>query len=170
MKSNSSNNDEQALPLTGLDSTDVRILEILQADGRISNADLAEAIGLSPSPCLRRVKRLEKEGIIAAYSARLDTKKLGWHVSAFVSISLGQHGQPDVDRFQAGIAELPQVTWCYALSGSNDLLLRIVAEDLDGLYRLMVELGALPGVKDIQSSVAIQELKNSRSLPLGGAV
>ena len=170
MKPGNGKNGGQNPSLDGLDSTDVRILDILQADGRISNAELAEAVGLSPSPCLRRVKRLEKEGIIAGYGARLDARKLGWQVSAFVSISLGKHGQSDVDKFQAGIAGLPQVVWCYALSGSNDLLLRIVAEDLDGLYRLMVELGALPGVKDIQSSVAIQELKNNRNLPIGGGV
>lgn len=154
------------MSLENLKSVDTRILEILQRDGRITNADLAERISLSPSPCLRRVKRLEEQGIIQGYGARLDGEKLGWNLTAFVSISLRDHGQAGVDAFQAEIAKLSQVRWCWALSGATDLLLKVVAADLRDFYGLMVVLGGLPGISQIQSSIGINELKNAPGLPL----
>ncbi len=154
------------MPTDELDDTDYRILRALQADGRMTNAHLAEQVHLSPSPCLRRLRRLESDGPITGYGARLDRKSLGWSVMAFVGINVERHGASEVEAFMQAVRESPQVVSCHALAGSVDFLLQVVARDLDDHFDLMVALSALPGVKDIQSSIAINEVKPFTGLPL----
>src|SRR5580704_13303667 len=110
-----------------MDDMDRRILAVLQDDGRISLADLATRVGLSPSPCLRRIRRLERSGIIARYVAVLDQSKVGLPVSVFVSIKLESQRVEALDRFKKAIAKWPEVLECYLMTGPRDYLLRIVA-------------------------------------------
>ncbi len=149
-----------------IDAIDGRILRTLQADGRITNADLADKVGLSPSPCLRRVKRLEQAGVVTGYGARLDRKPLGWSVLGFVSINLQHHSESDAADFMTAVAENANVIACHALAGEIDFMLQVVARDIDDYFEVMVGLGGLPGVKDIRSAIAINEVKPMTGLPV----
>lgn len=154
------------MPPETLDSFDRKILHALQDHGRMSNADLSEHIALSPSPCLRRVKQLEKRGVITGYRAVIDGAKIGWAIVGFVTINIEQHGPDSVEEFNDAVRRTPQVLTCHALAGANDYLLQVVARDLDDYYELMTRLGSLPGVRDIQSSIGIQAVKQHSGLPV----
>lgn len=150
-----------------LDRTDRRLLELLQANARLTVAELAERVALTPSPCWRRIKRLEDEGVITGYQAVLSAEHVGYGVTAFVSVMMGSHSQ-DVGRaFEARLAEIPQIVSCHNVSGRYDFLLEVVAPDLKtfGAFARGV-LQALPGVKEIYSSFSLKAVKPGRQLPV----
>lgn len=150
-----------------LDAIDRRILDQLQRDGRLTNLELAERVGLSPSPCLRRVRILEEQGVIEAYSARLNRQKVGLGLTVFIAMNLERHGDVDAARFQEQIAGMPEVVSCHITSGEYDFLLHVVVADLEEYRRFSLErLLKMPGVKDIRSSFAIQTIKEGGVLPL----
>lgn len=151
-----------------LDAIDRKILDRLQADGRISLADLAEKVGLSPSPCLRRVRLLERAGIIARYVAVLDQQKIGLPVSVFVSIKMESQREEALERFGKAIARWPEVLECYLMTGPRDYLLRVVVPDLAAYERFLKQkLTRLPGLASIESSFALEQVKYTNVLPIG---
>src|SRR5580704_9731475 len=155
------------MPNTSLDSFDLKILEVLQAEGRLSNVELAGRIGLSPSPCLRRVKRLESEGVIVGYSAKIDRAKTGVGVTVFVAVGLERHREEEAERFSKVVARLPQVISCHAISGEADFLLEIAVADLNQFSEFVLKrLRRIPGVKYMHSSFALETVKAAASLPL----
>ena len=125
------------MPKRTLDAIDRKILEHLQADGRMSLNDLADKVGLSPSPCLRRVRMLEQDGVIARYVAVLDQRAVGLPVSVFVSIKLEKQREESLDRFAKAIERWPEVLECYLMTGSRDYWLRVVVPDLDAYERFV---------------------------------
>jgi Lrp/AsnC family leucine-responsive transcriptional regulator len=150
-----------------LDATDRKILAILQEDGRISLSDLAARIALSPSPCLRRIRRLERTGIIARYVAVLDQAKVGLPVSVFVSIKLESQRVEALERFKKAIAKWPEVLECYLMTGPRDYLLRIVVTDLAAYEQFLKQkLTRIDGVSSIESSFALEQAKYSHTLPI----
>ena len=155
------------MPKSDLDEIDRKILMVLQSDGRISLSDLSEKVNLSPSPCLRRIRRLERSGIISRYVAVLDQAKVGLPVSVFVSIKLESQRVEALERFKRAIAKWPEVLECYLMTGPRDYLLRIVAADL-GAYEqfLKQKLTRIDGVASIDSSFALEQTKYSNVLPV----
>jgi Lrp/AsnC family leucine-responsive transcriptional regulator len=150
-----------------LDATDRKILAVLQEDGRISLSDLATRVALSPSPCLRRIRRLERTGIIARYVAVLDQAKVGLPVSVFVSIKLESQRVEALERFKKAIAKWPEVLECYLMTGPRDYLLRIVVADLAAYEQFLKQkLTRVDGVSSIESSFALEQAKYSHSLPI----
>ena len=153
---------------TSLDPTDLRLLDHLQTDARITNVALAESASLSPAPCLRRVRDLEAAGVIRGYATLLDPEALGLHVSAFIQISLEKQVVNALRNFEETIASYPEVMECYLMTGDSDYLLRVVAHDLKGLQSLIVDrLARLPNVANIRSSIALKQVKYKTALPLG---
>ena len=153
---------------TSLDPTDLRLLDHLQRDARITNVALAESASLSPAPCLRRVRDLEAAGVIRGYATLLDPEALGLHVSAFIQISLEKQVVNALRNFEETIAGYPEVMECYLMTGDSDYLLRVVAHDLKGLQSLIVDrLARLPNVANIRSSIALKQVKYKTALPLG---
>ncbi|HYE49927.1 MAG TPA: Lrp/AsnC family transcriptional regulator [Azospirillaceae bacterium] len=151
---------------SSLDSADLRILDALQRNGRLSNVDLAEKVGLSPSPCLRRVKDLEEDGYIQGYAAILDRRKLGLGVVAFVEVKIDQNAEGDA-VFRRAVGQIPEVVSCFVMTGTMDYLLQIVVPDLDAYAEVsMKRLLQVPGVKDVRSSFVIDVVKHSTALPL----
>lgn len=149
-----------------LDVADIRILAALQRNGRLSNVDLADQVGLSPSPCLRRVRDLEEQGYIQGYTAILDRRKLGMGVVAFVEVKIEQNADGDAD-FRHGILGLPEVVSCFVMTGAMDYLLQVIVEDLDRFADLsMRKLLAVKGVKEVRSSFVLDVVKHSTMLPL----
>ena len=155
------------MPKSGFDAIDRKILAILQGDGRISLSDLSEKVNLSPSPCLRRIRRLERTGIIARYVAVLDQAKVGLPVSVFVSIKLESQRVEALERFKRAIEKWPEVLECYLMTGPRDYLLRIVVADL-GAYEqfLKQKLTRIDGIASIDSSFALEQTKYSNVLPI----
>lgn len=155
--------------MAALDRTDLRILEQLQRDGRQSHVDLAEKVGLSPTPCTRRVRRLEQQGVIKGYAAILDPKRVGQHVLAFVQIKLERHTDDVIERFRRTLEERPEVVSAHAMTGEMDFLLQVVVPDLDALGRFTLhQLLKIPGVRDVRSSLVLETLKTVARVPLGG--
>ena len=153
-----------------LDRTDLRILAELQRDARISNVALAAAVGLSPSPCLARVRALEAAGVIARYAALLDAQAVGLEVNVFIQVALERQVEPLLDRFEHAVRERPEVMECYLMTGDADYLLRVVVPDVRALERFIVDvLSRLPGVGSIKSSFALKQVKYDTSLPLSGS-
>ena len=152
-----------------LDPADLRILTALQSEGRIANVDLAERVGLSPSPCLRRTRQLEASGTIRGYVALLDRKRLGFGVEAFVQVSLERH-QDRFDRvFREAVLSHPEIVGCYVMTGEMDYLLHVLARDLEAYGRFTLDiLLKMSGVKDVKSSLALEVVKDSTALPLNG--
>ncbi len=150
-----------------LDSIDVHLLEVLQKEAHLTNLQLAARVGLSSSPCLRRVRRLEEGGWIQGYSVKINQKKVGLGVTAFVDVNIERHHDTDVQAFMQSIGELPEVIACYIISGQSDFLLQVVVRDLEA-YRVFTleKLLRVPGVKDIRSSFAIGTVKELSPLPL----
>jgi Lrp/AsnC family leucine-responsive transcriptional regulator len=155
------------MPKRALDDLDRKILQHLQGDGRMSLADLAEKVGLSPSPCLRRVRMLERDGVIARYVAVLDQRAVGLPVSVFVSIKLDSQRQDSLDRFAKAIARWPEVLECYLMTGPRDYWLRVVVPDLDAYERFVKQkLTRLEGISSIESSFALEQVKYTNVLPV----
>ena len=153
--------------MTELDPYDVRILKALQRDGRLSVVELAEAIGLSPTPCGRRIKALESGGAIEGYSAVLNPRRIGLEILAVVQVKLTEHTDETVTRFEQEIALLDEVTNCYALTGAYDFMLQVYGTDLDSLSCVVLKkLLRIPNVRDVQSSVVLATVKHSTRLPL----
>jgi Lrp/AsnC family transcriptional regulator, leucine-responsive regulatory protein len=155
------------MPNRSLDQIDCRILDVLQRDGRISNLELAELVALSPSPCLRRVRRLEKLGFVNGYAALLDFVKLGLGVVAFVSVSLEKHNAAIARAFKEAALKRPEVMVCYATSGDADYLMRVVVPDLEAYSRfVMRDLLQWPGVASVRSTFALETVKMTTSVSL----
>ncbi len=150
-----------------LDRYERRILELLQEDASLSTAALAESVGLSASPCWRRVDRLEREGYIKRRVALLDRKKIGLNAQIFAQVKLNAHGRANLDAFARTIRGFPEVLECFVLMGSIDFLLRIVAQDIEAYERFFFEkLSKLEGVQEIISTVALSEIKATTALPI----
>src|SRR5260221_1039385 len=150
-----------------LDEYDLKILEALEEGGRLSNNDLAQQVGLSPSPCWRRVKRLEDDGIIRGYQAMFNQRRLGLGVTVFVNVAIQSQDTKAHKAFEEAILKLPEVVGCHILAGQQDFLLQVVAEDLDAYSDFALhKLGQLPGVREIHSSFALKEVKPPLHLPL----
>ena len=150
-----------------LDAIDRKILALLQEDGRLSLAALAEKVGLSPSPCLRRVRLMEKAGIIARYVAVLNQREVGLPVSVFVSIKLESQREEALTKFGRAIARWPEVLECYLMTGPRDYLLRVVVADLSAYEQfLKTKLTRLDGIASIESSFALEQVKYTTALPL----
>lgn len=150
-----------------LDSIDRRILAELQRDGRITNQALAERVGLSPTPCLRRVKLLEAAGVIRGYVAMVEQKAVDLPVSVFISIKLERQREEELDRFAGAVARWPEVMECYLMTGQRDYLLRVVCADLPAYERFLKEkLTRLDGVASIESSFALSQVKHTNVLPI----
>ena len=150
-----------------IDIFDRRILKELQRDGRISNVDLAKAVGLSPSPCLRRVRDLEKSGIIDRYGAILNQGAAGLPLSVFVQVTLERQVETALETFERIIAERPEVLEAYLMTGDSDYLLRIVVPDVSD-YEIFLKdhLTRIPGVASIKSSFALNRVKYETALPI----
>ncbi len=152
-----------------LDSTDRRILAALQGDGRLTNVDLAQRVALSPSPCLRRVKRLEAAGAIRGYRAVLDREALGFGLTVFVEIKVARHSRDNAQALQDALAALPEVVSCHMVSGTADFLAEIVVADLRAYEALLTErLLTLPMVADIRSNMSLRRIKSDTPLPMPG--
>jgi Lrp/AsnC family leucine-responsive transcriptional regulator len=150
-----------------IDAIDRRILRLLQADAKITNAELARRVGLSPSPCLARVRALERAGIISRHVTLLDPLKVGLGVSVFIQVSLEQQVERALNAFQAAIASYPEVLECYLMTGDADYLLRVVVADVPALERFILErLTKIRGVASIRSSFALKQVKYETALPL----
>ncbi len=150
------------------DRTDQRILDTLQTDGRLSNVDLAERVGLSPSPCLRRVKQLEDAGMIDGYRAILNRKAVGLGLTVFVELKVGKHSRDNAAALQDALIALPEVVSCHMVSGASDFLAEVVVPDLEAYERLITDrILTLPTVEDVRSNFAIRTVKSNGPLPLG---
>ena len=153
--------------LPAFDRNERNILRTLQLDGRLSNVELARKIGLSESPCLRRVKKLEESGVIAGYAALLDRRRLGLDVMAFVQVTLDKQKHADPARFLAKVADEAHIIECHAMSGGYDYLLKVVARSIEHFSELCMEhILRYPGVSNVESSFSLREFKSSRGLPL----
>ena len=150
-----------------LDPIDKRILAALQQDASLSNVALAERVGLSPSPCLTRVRALERAGVIACRVALLDAGVLGPNLSVFIQIGLERQTKPRLDAFESAITALPEVMECYLMTGDSDYLIRVMVRDAAALQHLIVErLAKIEGVASIRSSFALKQVKSNTALPL----
>ena len=150
-----------------LDATDLRILRLLQAEGRLTNQDLADRAGLSPSHCWRRTRALEQAGFLRGYGARLDRRKLGFGVLAFARVVIESHSAAEAREFEDAVARLDKVVACYSIAGDADFLLQIVARDLDDYADFaMGTLRALPRIKEMQTTFVLKELKPQTGWPM----
>ena len=155
------------MPRMKLDEIDLNILGVLQNEARISNSALAEKVGLSPSPCLRRWRALEKDGVIRNYVTHLDRKALGLDIVAFISVRLEQQAQSTIEHFETEIGKCEEVLECYLMTGSSDYLLRVVAKDLSTFERFLKrKLTQIRGVATVESSFALSKIKYTNALPL----
>lgn len=155
------------MPIHALDDIDRRILAALQRDGRLTNVELAEEVGLSPSPCLRRVRGLERGGLIKGYHATLDRPAIGLGLTVFVGVKVERHRDDTAEAFREAVRAMPQVVSCHLVSGEADFLLQVVVPDLAHYESLLLgHLLRLPGVSDIRSNFAIQTVKEQQALPL----
>lgn len=155
------------MPNIRFDAIDRRILAALQRNARLTNVELAEEVGLSPSPCLRRVKLLEQAGVITGYHATLDRVRAGLGLTVFVGVKVERHHDEEATAFRNAVRALPEVISCHLVSGEADFLLQVVVPDLAGYERFLLgTLLKLPGVNDIRSNFAIQTVKAQGELPL----
>lgn len=150
-----------------LDNLDRRILDALQRNAKLSNVQLAEEVGLSPSPCLRRVRLLEEAGVIRGYHAQVDRSKAGLGLTVFVGVKVERHHDESANAFRAAVIDLPEVISCHVVSGESDFLLQVVLPDLasyeDFLFSTLLKL---PAVSDIRSNFAISTVKSQTAVPL----
>ncbi|WP_298828177.1 Lrp/AsnC family transcriptional regulator [uncultured Piscinibacter sp.] len=150
-----------------LDATDLRILRELQADAGLSNVELARRVGLSPSPCLARVKALERDGVIRKVVALLDAQRLGLHLNVFISISLKQQTRAALAAFEAKVCARDEVMECYLMTGDADYLIRVAVPDMAALERFIIEqLSPMEEVEKIRSSFALKQVRYKTALPL----
>ena len=155
------------MPQLQLDSIDWKILGLLQADARMANVELARAVGLSPSPCLHRVRALEEAGYISRYVTLLDALRVGLKVSVFIQVTLERQIESALERFENAIRGRPEVMECYLMTGNRDYLLRVVAADLSSYEAFLKnKLTRLDGIASIESSFALSQVKYSIALPV----
>lgn len=155
------------MPYIDLDAIDLKILRALQDDARLTNNDLADRVGLSPSPCLRRVRRLERDGFIRTYRAVLDREAVGLGLTVFVDIKVEKHSRDNATALQEALAAMPEVVACHMVSGAADFIAEIVVPNLKAYERLLTEhLLTLPMVGDIRSNFALTRVKSDGALPL----
>ena len=151
-----------------LDRTDLKLLAELQQDGRSSVVELAERVGLSPTPCARRIRKLEQAGVIEGYSAVVDPVKLGLKVQAFVQVKLERHTDENVAEFRRTLQLIDEVVSCHATTGEHDFMLTLVAPDLESLSNIVLKrLLKIPAVRDVHSSIVLETMKRSVRVPLG---
>ena len=150
-----------------LDQADARILSALQADGRLTVVELADKVGLSQTPCARRIRALEQGGVIEGYAAIVNPARLGLKVQAFVMVKLQQHADDVVKMFQRELAKFEEVISCFAITGSADFLLYVAVPDLEALGSTVLKrLLKVPGVRDVHSSIVLATVKRAAPLPL----
>ena len=155
------------MPNKSLDAIDRQILENLQNDARMRNVELAEKVGLSPSPCLRRVGNLEETGVIRGYATLVNAEAVGLPVSVFVSVTLEKQIEKTLGKFEKEIRARPEVMECYLMTGDADYLLRVVTADLGAYERFLIEhLTRIPGVASIKSSFALKQVAYRTALPI----
>lgn len=153
--------------MTELDPFERNILRELQRDANQTTAEVAERVGLSSSPCWRRIDRLEREGFIRKRVAIIDRRKVGLNAHVFAQVKLNAHGRANLDEFSAALRSFPEVLDAYVLMGAMDFMLRIVAKDIDAYESFFFErLSKLPGIQEINSTVALSEIKSTTELPL----
>ncbi|HXS03184.1 MAG TPA: Lrp/AsnC family transcriptional regulator [Rhodanobacter sp.] len=153
--------------MPNLDRTDLRMLAVLQGEGRISNTELAERVSLSPSACLRRLQRLESERIVTGYAAQIDPQAVGLGLQAFVRVQLSKHERAAVEGFVERVNGWDEVVACHALTGDMDYLLHVYVADLEDFSRFLLDhLLNASGVADVNSSFVLRTVKRSPSLPL----
>ncbi len=153
--------------ITKLDAIDRRLLEALQEDARIANADLAKKVGLSPSPCWRRVRRLEQRGVVRRYVTLLNTEAIGLPINVFATVALDKQVESALENFETLITRYPEVMECYLMTGEFDYLLRIVVPDLHAYERfLMDHLTRIDGIASIKSSISLKQVRYKTALPL----
>ncbi|PDS78308.1 Lrp/AsnC family transcriptional regulator [Rhizobium sp. L43] len=146
---------------------DIRILKALQSEGRLTNQELAERVGMSTSPCWRRVKRLEESGVIRGYQALVDRRAVGLGVLAFVRVQIDTHSHDEAERFEREVDELEAVIACYSVAGEADFLLQVVATDLDNYAEFaMTVIRRLPGIKEMHTMFVLKDIKASTILPV----
>ena len=149
-----------------LDQTDWRILRELQADGRITNVELARKVGISAPPCLRRVRALEEAGFIKGYRALLDEKLLGYEVTVFAMVHLSSQAEADLNAFETFVRAQPLVRECWMLSGEIDFILKCVAPDLRTFQAFVSELTGAPHVRNVKTSLTLRNSKNAAMVPM----
>ena len=150
-----------------LDEIDRRILRLIQRDGRLTNAELSEAVALSPSACHRRVQRLEADGVVSGYVALLEPRAVGRVTTVFVEIGLSGQADELLDAFERAVAQIPDVLECHLMAGSADYLLKVAARDAEDFARIhRQKLARLPGVARMQSSFSLKEVRKTTSLPV----
>ncbi len=150
-----------------LDQIDRKILEILQNNAKITNAQLSKEVGLSPAPTLERVKKLEQTGIIESYHAKLDPAKIGLGVSTFVHVGLKGHNKENIEVFLSAIRNIDEIIECHHVTGTGDFVLRVIAKDITSYQRLMLEkVSEIPVVDNLQSMVILSTFKEKKSMPL----
>ncbi len=151
----------------GLDKFDRRILNLLQEDASRSTAEIAELVGMSQSPCWRRIQRLKDEGYITRQVAIVDRRKVGFTAQVFALVKLTMHGRQNLDEFAEMIRKYPEVIECHVLMGAFDFLIRVVAADVDAYQAFFFEkLSRLPGVQEVNSVFSLSEIKSTTALPL----
>lgn len=152
-----------------MDQIDHKIVRALQKDGRMTVTELADKVGLSPTPCARRLDRLQRDGVITGYSATVDPAKLGLSVSIFVSVELEKQDRAAVDAFEKAILRCDEVMECYLMTGSRDILLRVVAADLAAFDRFLENrLMKVPGIRNLRSNFALRTMVRRDALPATG--
>lgn len=152
------------------DQIDRNILEILQANAKITNAQLSKEIGLSPAPTLERVKKLENQGVILSYHAKLNHHEIGLGVSTFVQVTLVGHKKEFINRFVNRINEIPEVVECHHITGQGDFILKIVAADIESYQKLMLEvISEIPEIDNMQSIIILSTFKDSKVMPIPAA-
>ncbi len=155
------------LNMPNLDKFDIAILRCLQEDARATNVEIAERVSLSPSPCLRRIRNLEKAGVIRGYRADIDRKEVGLGLTVFVEFKVAHHSRENSEAQQAALLAIPEIVSCFLISGTADFLAEVVVEDLAAYERLLTEtLLTLPNVSDIRSNFAIRSMKTHGALKL----
>lgn len=152
-----------------LDTYDRRILDLLQEDAGLSTAEIAERVGLSQSPCWRRIQRLKEEGVIRRQVTLLDRRKIGLNAQIFAQVKLNAHGRSNLTEFAEAMRGFPEVLECHVLMGAVDFMLRIVTRDIEAYERFFFEkLSMVPGIQEVNSIVALSEIKSTTCLPVEG--
>ena len=150
-----------------IDAGDLRILGVLQAEGRLTNQELADKVGMSTSPCWRRVRRMEESGVIKGYQAVVDRRGLGLGVLAFIRVGIDSHSEAEAKRFERDVLKLDEVVACYSIAGDADFLLQVVARDLDAYAEFaMTVVRRLPRIKEMQTTFVLKEIKPMQGLPI----
>lgn len=152
---------------TSLDEIDIQILKRLQDDGRITNVELAQSVGLTAPPCLRRMRALEDSGVITDYHAAVDPSKMGYTITVFAMVSLKSQAESDLQAFEDHVQRLPEVRECYMLNGEIDFMLKVVARDLQQFQTFLTsELTSAPNVASVKTSLTIRSAKNLPGVPI----